>query len=268
MKSVILLIIINFSFSALCAQEYDSVDYSESYDSDEEDNQEEEEQEKETTHTLIAPEDLAKTQEYKAEKITVRKFDHTKWEKIIGTTNYEEKNKEKKKEKNKADQSPPIKMPWNSDVLRVIAYIIIIALIITLLYFVLKNISITQKIKQVSLPDDGSGPVDNIEELDINALLQQALIEKKLRLAVRLYYLDLLKNLDKNGIIIWKKNKTNRDYLFEVFEKNYFYDEIKKLTQTYEQIWYGEHTLTTESFERFVETFTSITQKLNLPKAS
>ena len=45
----------------------------------------------EITHTTVEPKSLTGTQTYHADKINVRKFDRSKWKKIVGSTNYEEK---------------------------------------------------------------------------------------------------------------------------------------------------------------------------------
>jgi len=58
---------------------------------------------------------------------------------------------------------------------------------------------------------DAEAPIQDIGELDITALLAQALASQNYRVAVRLYYLRALHVLAKTGKIVWKKDKTNRD---------------------------------------------------------
>lgn len=281
MKHTVLILFLAFSFGMLRAQEADTVLYDtepetetvveeESADySDYEDDEESEE----TTHTLIEPGELSKTHEYSAEKIPVRKFDRDKWKQIVGKTNYNEKpekEKEEAKEEEEEDSTaPPVTTPWKSDGLRIVAYGIIIAFVAFILYYIFKNVSLENKLNRKKIQaEDLAAPVENIEELDIHTLLRQTLAEGNFRLAVRMYFLGLLKKLNEGGVIVWKKDKTNRDYLTELFSKDYFFDDIRKLTLAYELVWYGEHVLSKESYEKLFAEFETIDQKLNTLQAS
>jgi hypothetical protein len=214
--------------------------------------------EEETAPAVIEPDVLPSTTEYKTEKIAIRKFDPKKWKEVVGTVNYDEEPREPK------NLDVPKGGPWNGAIFQLFAYAIIIGIIVALLYVVLKNISINLKIrKERIITEDITAPVENIEELDTQGLLARALAEGNLKLAVRLYYLTLLQKLHANGIIAWKKDKTNRDYLSEIFLKNYHYEEVRQLTLAYELVWYGEHTLTPESFHGLIANFESVNQKFN-----
>ena len=140
--------------------------------------------------------------------------------------------------------------PWGGVVVRVLAYAIILGAIILLLYYVIRYVSFDLKIERTKLDsEDLERPVDNIEILDIARLLEQAKRDRNYKLAIRLYYLDLLKKLNDQGAIVWKKDKTNRDYLAELFSANFFFDEISRLTLSYEAVWYGDHNLRSDSFD-------------------
>lgn len=246
------MILIAISSTALFAQE---VDTTENY------NYQEEEASTELTHTSVEPDKMQNTQQYKSEKIAIRKFDSKKWREIIGTTSFDEQQPAEPKAKRKDTAAST---PWNSEVLRVVSYVFITAVIIFLLYLVMTNVSIRDfKIKKGELKaNDVDAPLENIEDLNIHDLLQQSIREGNFRLAVRLYYLDLLKKLNETGIITWKKDKTNRDYLTEIFLKNYHFDDVKKLTLAYEQVWYGEHILNSEVFQRLANNFETINQDI------
>lgn len=267
MKTLFFLWIMVCSCALVLAQESDSVSYeeiesesSEAYD---------EGSEEIVGHTLVAPEELNTTVEYRSQKMSVRKFDNARWKKIVGNTDYNEKKPEKKKDETKSGESDGNRAiaPWGGAAFRLIAYLVLIGVVILLLYLVLKNISLKQKLTKTNIArEDYEAPVENIEEIDIDNWLRQARAEGNLRLAIRLYYLGLLKKLNETGLIIWKKDKTNRDYLTELFSRNEYFDEVKTLTLSYEQIWYGEHHLTTESFEKITAGFETVYNKLNTPK--
>jgi predicted secreted protein len=214
----------------------------------------------ESVSPSIDPETLNSLDYYKHEKIEIRKFDSEKWKAVTGTINYDER-----PEKKKTKQNPPTvpNVPWNSNVLRIIAFILIIAVILLILYFVLKNTSFNRKVKEKSVSlADLSQPVESIDDLDINSLLEQAIRSENYKVAIRLYFLGLLKKLNAHGLIIWKKDKTNHDYLTELFSRPYF-EGIRGLTLAYERVWYGEHPLSAESFRNLENDFKSMNQQVS-----
>ena len=96
-----------------------------------------------------------------------------------------------------------------------------------ILYFVINSISLNLKIKREELKkEDIQDGVENIEDVDIESLLARAREEGNFKIAIRLYYLLLLKKLHTLNVIVWKKDKTNRDYLSELFSRNFYFDEI------------------------------------------
>jgi hypothetical protein len=263
MKHITILIILISCVVFSYAQETDSEeDYSEEsetyYDAEEE-----------TSHVLIPPNELPTTAGYKSEKITTKKFDDKKWKAIIGSTSYEEKKVDKPKQKPKQSKEETSSSPITLEgpALKIIFYSLVIAIILLLLFFILKNTALDLKLRRTQeQTNDLDKPVENIEEIDPLALLEKAKAEGNFRLAIRLYYLTILKNLNANGVIVWKKDKTNKEYLFELFLRNYYADEMKRITLSYEQVWYGEHILTAESFQKLLNHFEAMYQKLNAPK--
>jgi hypothetical protein len=220
-------------------------------------------------HKPANPADLGTTRAYKNEKIKVQKFDKAEWKKIVADTDYnEEKEKTEKKEKKDEKRSiPTISAPWSGPLVTVIFYVIIVAIVLFILWAIVKNISVDLKLKKAaSAIADPEANVENIEQVDIDSFLKKARLEKNYRLAIRLYYLGLLKRLNETGAIIWKKDKTNLEYLTELFTRDYHYDDIRRLTLAYEEVWYGERKLSDETFGVVSHSFESIFNKLNLPK--
>lgn len=220
-------------------------------------------------HTLIAPENLPQTEAYKKEEIPVRKFDRQKWKEIVGKTVYTDKQVFQKPENDdKGMDTHPIDLPWAAAILQPLFYVLIIGIIALLIYFVVRNASsLTYRLKKEALsPEDITKPIENIDQLDVNRLLQDALAAGNLKLAVRLYYLALLKALHEGGIIDWKKDKTNRDYLAELFSRNYQYDEIQHLTRAYEEVWYGDHAITRELFDNISVRFERVREQINVSR--
>ncbi|WP_245328349.1 DUF4129 domain-containing protein [Hymenobacter aquaticus] len=87
------------------------------------------------------------------------------------------------------------------------------------------------------LPYDAAA--ENIHALDFNALLAEAEAAGNYRLAVRLGYLAVLKQLTDRGLIQWQPEKTNHDYLRELTARP-LRPAFRELTQQFEYVWYGE----------------------------
>lgn len=101
---------------------------------------------------------------------------------------------------------------------------------------------------------------ENIHSINFQNEIEEAKRQKKYRIAVRYYYLWLLKSLTDKNIIEWDIEKTNSDYLREIKA-----EETKKtfnfLSYIYEYSWYGEFELNEENFNTvetaFVKTITT-----------
>jgi hypothetical protein len=86
---------------------------------------------------------------------------------------------------------------------------------------------------------------ENIHELDFPTQLREAEEAGNLRLAVRLGYLALLKQLSDANLITWQPDKTNQTYLREVAsQRPALRSPFAELTRQFEYVWYGELPLT------------------------
>ena len=156
--------------------------------------------------------------------------------------------------------------PINSPILSIIVYAVAIGIIAYILFLIFKNTSFKSKGKIKAGKQafsDPSAVITDIKELEIDRLLREAIASGNYKLAIRICYLGLLKKLDEDGVIIWKKDKTNRDYLSELFSKDMYFNEVRNLTLAYEEVWYGEHNLPVQSYERIISSFKEVDQKLN-----
>jgi len=222
--------------------------------------------ESEQGHELIDPAELEATRAYQQERPVVRRFAQEKWRAVVEGVNYDEAVRKEEPEQPKESVSWEA---WNGSWWRVIAYIAVTGMVITILYFLLKNISFDfriRKTKITSAPNEGE--LENIEALDTRAILVRAIEDGDFKLAVRLYFLALLKTLNEKGVIVWKKDKTNKDYLTELFLRDFLFDEIRDLTRSYESVWYGDHDLRQESFRVISRRFEVALEKVNAMKTN
>jgi hypothetical protein len=81
---------------------------------------------------------------------------------------------------------------------------------------------------------------------------KNAIAQKNLRLAVRLHYLETLALLAGKGILQYKEESTNSDYLLQVYPTPH-YAVFKKLTRHFEYAWYGQFEVGPDAY-RNIET--------------
>ncbi|MBI1305854.1 MAG: hypothetical protein GC181_04475 [Bacteroidetes bacterium] len=91
---------------------------------------------------------------------------------------------------------------------------------------------------------------ENPEELiksELEIQMEEALVSGNYNRCLRIKFLLMLEQLQKMGLIVWHKYKTNGEYLRELSR---FDDvpEIRDLTLIYEYFWYGEHILYYEQY--------------------
>ncbi|MFD2915333.1 DUF4129 domain-containing protein [Psychroserpens luteus] len=96
---------------------------------------------------------------------------------------------------------------------------------------------------------------NNIYETDFKSLIAEAEKGNNHRLAIRYYYLWLLKTLSEAEIIDYDVEKTNSDYHLEIENKD-TKEEFSYTSYLYNYIWYGEFDIDDTQFEKAKKAFT------------
>lgn len=95
---------------------------------------------------------------------------------------------------------------------------------------------------------------DSIHQADFRDLIANTKNAGNYRLAIRYYYLWLLKKLSANAVIDWHRDKTNSDYLNEIgnasLKKDFGY-----LSYVYDYIWYGDFPIDDAAFAKAENAF-------------
>ena len=89
----------------------------------------------------------------------------------------------------------------------------------------------------------------NIHLLDFEKLIRESMESGEKRVAVRYYYLWLLKVMAQNNYIKWDIEKTNSDYLYEI-QSPVHKEEFTYLSYLYNYIWYGEFEIDDATFKK------------------
>lgn len=96
-----------------------------------------------------------------------------------------------------------------------------------------------------------------IKNEDIQKLIKDALAQNNFRLAIRYYYLYILKLLTERELIDWQLQKTNDDYINELIPKE-LKSPFSRATLLYDYIWYGEFNIDQERYAKAEQVFDSL----------
>lgn len=102
---------------------------------------------------------------------------------------------------------------------------------------------------------------ENIESADINRLINNAESSNDYRLAIRYYYLLVLKNLSLKNYIKFEDDKTNADYLNEI-DSTAFIKEFRYISYLFNYIWYGEFSLNNMDYKKAKNHFIILLSKV------
>lgn len=90
----------------------------------------------------------------------------------------------------------------------------------------------------------------NLHNADVEGVLKQALTKKDYRLAIRMYYLAIIKELSLKKAIEWTKDKTNGQYMTEMRRKEHpKLKEFRDATRVFEYVWYSDVVFDDKKYE-------------------
>jgi hypothetical protein len=87
----------------------------------------------------------------------------------------------------------------------------------------------------------------NLNETDFDKLIENACKSKNYRLAVRFFYLKMLKLLSERQIIEYKYQKTNHEYYYEIKNEK-LRNLFKDVSFVFDYCWYGEYEADEQDF--------------------
>jgi len=103
---------------------------------------------------------------------------------------------------------------------------------------------------------------ENIFDIKYEREIEKAIRASDYRLATRLMFLRLLKDLSRKNIIQYKQERTNFDYLSQLYSTGY-YNDFLRLARNYEYAWYGKFDISTESFSIIKNEFEKFDRRLS-----
>ena len=156
---------------------------------------------------------------------------------------------------------------WNTSFWAGIVQVLAILVAVTLIGYGIYRM--LQEPRNRLIARDGAEiTVENLEtylhETDLSRFLNEALAQQNYPLAIRLYFLQIIKALSQNGAISWSKEKTNRDYLREM-RAHRLSQPFGQATRHFERIWYGNAPLDAGQFARLEPEFRTLLTMIHSP---
>lgn len=165
------------------------------------------------------------------------------------------------KAKNKDDASlttsqytPVFMRPWFSTLMWFIIIAVFIGAIIV--YLSESQLGLFKRNRAIDVSSAESEPdmPEDIFAINYQKEIVRAETSGDYRLAVRLHYLRLLKSLSERGLIRYQHDKTNMEYLIQLY-KTPVYDGFFSATRYYEYSWYGGFPVSAENYELIRQDF-------------
>ncbi len=102
---------------------------------------------------------------------------------------------------------------------------------------------------------------NDIHQMDFKQLIETSLSKKNYRLAIRYYYLLVLKKLSEKNKIVWDNEKTNYDYYQEINDQT-LKEQFQYISYLYDYCWYGEFSIDKQEYETGKKAFNKLIETI------
>lgn len=194
--------------------------------------------------------------------IGAAKLDSAVWKDLVGDMDFS--NKPKPAEVTPLEKKS-FSLPKPTSFLGIGQVLLIIAIVLVLIAIIFL---ISKQLRQQDVrigEDDVYWQIDleksDTAETIIAGRLLDALKNGEYAVAIRLHYLQALNDLNRKGLIVWKKDKTNAEYIKEL-KSGPFYTDFRQLTRWFERAWFGKKATGLETYTTFHKAFESFEFRL------
>jgi hypothetical protein len=146
---------------------------------------------------------------------------------------------------------------------RTVVWALIVLFMLYLVYkgFLNDKQALFKKKKKVQGEESTEGTVEDIDNIDWEQQLRNAISEGNHKLAIRSGYLLILQLLNEHQLIQYRADKTNYDYAYELRDTRYKLP-FKQLTRQYEFAWYGDYSVAEESFREYMRVYEGLKSEI------
>lgn len=205
-------------------------------------------------------------QESGTDKLNIRHIPESEKQKLYADRDFwytKSKPGKTARERNYSDQTGSGKPLSEHPLFQTILWVVVIAGFIVFLVIYLRNSNVNLFRRDVKLKseDDSDVLTDDIYAISYGKEIEQAISNNNFRLATRLLFLRLLRNLADKQIIHYAQDRTNLDYLLQL-QKSTVYKDFFRLTRHYEYSWYGQFPVDKSKFDVIRQEFDHFDTKL------
>ncbi|WP_143473531.1 DUF4129 domain-containing protein [Flavilitoribacter nigricans] len=212
---------------------------------------------------------------YLDSEIEQRQIDRSKWSELTEGIDYTERQRRQRQQpdRNNAPNRQRNNPMFGEGVGTAIARFLLIAIGAIAIALLVRSMlgygrAKNKKIKRTTEENiDIQKIEENIHEADLDDFIGRAKSDGNYNLAIRLYYLAILKELSLRRDIKWKTDKTNNEYLREMRSNEYF-PQFREVTRIFERCWYGDRTLSAAAFEQLEPDFQQFIERLSVTKTA
>jgi len=195
------------------------------------------------------------------------KTDTASWKEITGGEDFIKESEKKKEERHFNYERENVSLPSVGEGLMSVAQIILFIVIAVVLVFIVFRIVKMSRQQNRRFSEEDTFWQINLNESDsaeteIQDKLSKAIQEGNFTFAIRLYYLNCLNELNRKSIIVWKKDKTNAEYIKEIKSPK-LKKPFKVLTYWFELFWFGERKADELSFRKLESTFLQFIKEID-----
>ncbi len=149
------------------------------------------------------------------------------------------------------------------DWFRTLVWIFIVAAFVAVMiwFLLVSDVSLFRKKAAILQPEKDIALNEDIFSISYKQELEKAIAEENYRLGVRLMYLHILRLLSEKDIIQYKIERTNSDYLAQLYNTSY-YKDFFRLTRNFEYVWYGKFDISLATFEMIRKDHTKLKSML------
>jgi len=190
-------------------------------------------------------------------------IDKSTWQKTVEGLNYNEQ--PEKEDKFTEPTIPEVAADSGFTILKILGFLLIAGVLI----FVLVHLFGSGLFAKNKVPSTFINQLTELDESpmesDLERYLREALARRDFKLAIRIYYLMILKSLNDAEVITWKKEKTNMDYMREL-RQHPNYEALSNNTYIFEYVWYGEKDIHEPQFNTLSKPFIQLLHQMKSPK--
>lgn len=160
--------------------------------------------------------------------------------------------------RNKHDERNP-RTEGDGSVSRFVLIVLIALGLGLIVYFLFVNKPVQSNSTKISF-DEEIDPT-RIELSEIELKIIEAEKENENRIAIRLLFIWVMKELSEKELVEWKKKKTNYHYLSEL-SGTPLYVEFERIVSVFEYVWYGKYDISNRDYKKVKKEFLGLIENI------